>query len=79
MPILAFVIAGVLGVLLIIGGQPWLALVAVAGPTLAWVFTLLGVTGATILTGLSGGGAFPMVAGVGFIVTIALAIYSYFM
>jgi len=79
MPVVAFVVAAVTALLLIIGGQPWLALVAFAGPTLAWILTILGISGAGILTVLSGGGAFPMVAGVGFIITLALAIYSYFM
>ncbi len=77
--ITAFVIAVILAILLIIGGQPCLALVAFVGPVLAWILTILGVTAAGVLTAVSGGGSFPMVAGVGFIVTLALAIYSYFM
>jgi len=79
MPKVAFVIAAVLALFLIIGGQPWLALVAFVGPVLAWGLTILGISGAGILTVLSGGGTFPMVAGVGFLITFALAIYSYFM
>jgi len=78
MPVLAFVIAGALALLLIFWGHPWLALVSFAGPILAWILSILGISGAVILTALSGGGAFPMVAGIGFIVTLALAIYSYF-
>ena len=73
--ITAFVIAVILAILLIIGGQPCLALVAFVGPVLAWILTIA----AGVLTAVSGGGSFPMVAGVGFIVTLALAIYSYFM
>jgi len=79
MPVVAFIVAAVIALLLIIGGQPWLALVAFAGPTLAWILTVLGISGAGILTALSGGGAFPMVAGIGFLITLALAVYSYFM
>jgi len=78
MPIFAFIIATLFGVVFILFGHPWLALVSFCGPTLAWVLSILGVSGAGILTVLSGGGAFPIVAGIGFLITMALAIYSYF-
>ena len=77
--LIAFGVATVLAILIFVFGEPWVALVAFVGPVLAWVLSLLGVTAAGILTALSGGGAFPMVAGIGFIITIALAIASFFM
>jgi len=72
-------IAVVLSVVIFIFGEPWVALVAFVGPALAWILSLLGVTAAGILTTMSGGGTFPMVAGIGFLITISLAIASFFM
>jgi len=77
--LIAFGIAAILAVLIFIFGEPWVALVAFVGPILAWSLSLLGVTAATILTTISGGGHFPMVAGIGFIITIVLAIASFFL
>ncbi len=76
--IVAFSIGLILFVVLFYFGQPWLAFVAMTGPILAWVLSFLGVTGAVIMTWLSGGGTVPIVAGVGFIVTFALVIASFF-
>ena len=77
--LIAFGVATVLAILIFVFGEPWLALVAFVGPVLAWVLSLLGVTASGILTTISGGGSFPMVAGIGFIVTIVLAVSSFFM
>lgn len=72
----AFIIAIILCIALLYFGHPWIALVSFAGPTLAWVLTILGISGAGILTFLSARGAIPIVAGIGFLFTILLSIYS---
>lgn len=77
--ILAVIIGVILAILSVAFGNPWMALVAIVGPVLAVLLSLLGVSGAVILSWLSGGGAIPLVAGVGFIVFIALSIYSLFL
>ena len=76
--IVAFGIGIVLCLGLLFLGHPWIALVAMVGPFLAWSLSILGVTGAAIMTYLSGGGSIPIVAGVFFLITIALAIASFF-
>ncbi len=77
MSVLAAVIGIVLGVVLIINGRPWIALVAMFGPIGAWVVSILGLSGAGLMTFLSGGGAFPAVAGIIFIIAIVLGIASF--
>lgn len=72
------VIAVILGILLILSGRPWIALVALLGPVGAWIASILGVSGAAIMTFLSGGGSFQAVAGIIFIIAIALGIASFF-
>jgi len=76
--LISFGVAIVLAICIFVFGEPWVALVAFVGPVLAWAFSLMGVTAAGILTAISGGGSFPMVAGIGFIVTIVLAVASFF-
>ena len=76
--ITGFSIALVLSVMILLLGEPWTALVAFVGPVLAWTLSLLGVSAAGILTFLSGGGNFPLVAGVGFLITLSLAAVSLF-
>jgi hypothetical protein len=76
--LIALAIGIVLSLILVIFGHPWIALVALVGPVLAVVLSVAGISGAVILSTLSGGGTIPIVAGVGFIVTIALTIYSFF-
>ncbi len=73
------VIAVILGLIFIFSGRPWIGLVALLGPVGAWVASILGVSGAAIMTFLSGGSAFPAVAGIIFIIAIALGIASFVM
>jgi len=75
---LAFFIGIIFASLLIYFGHPWEALVAISGPVLAWIISILGISAAGILSFLSGGGSIPIVAGIGFIVTVVLAIISFF-
>lgn len=74
----AFAIAATLAIVALVFGHPWLGLVAFVGPIMAWVLSIVGISGAVIISTLSGGGAVPIVAGVGIITWIALAIYSIF-
>jgi len=77
--IIAFTVAIILAILTWqFGKNPWLALVAIAGPLLAWGLSILGVSGAVIFTWLSGGKSVPIVAMVGFLIFFALSFYSYF-
>ncbi len=62
---------------LIYFGKPWVGLVALAGPVMAWVLAIASISGATILTFLSGKGSLPIVAVVGFLITAFLAAYSF--
>lgn len=58
-------------------GKPWIALVAIAGPVMALVLTVTGVSGAVIFTWLSAGKQLPIVTVVGFLITAFLAAYSF--
>ncbi len=54
--------------------QLWIGIVAFFGPTLAIILSILGVTGAGIMTFLSFKGKLPIVAGVGFLITFFLVL-----
>ena len=74
---ISLTVGAVLFGVLIYYGEPWIALVAIAGPIMALVLMVTGVSGAVIFTWLSAGKQLPILTVVGFLITAALAAYSF--
>lgn len=58
-------------------GKPWIGIIAVLGPLFAYLLTKFGVSGRAIFTALSLNGTLPIVAVVGFLITLCLAAYAF--
>lgn len=58
-------------------GEPWIGIIAVSGPILAFALGKLGVSGSAIFTALSLNGRLPIVAVLGFLIALCLAIYAF--
>lgn len=71
---IAFIVGLILLVIFWYFDQLWIGIVAVTGPTLAVILSILGVTGAGIMTFLSFKGRLPIVAVVGFLITFVLVL-----
>lgn len=57
--------------------EPWIGLIAIAGPALAFLLGKLGVSGSGIFSALSLNGRLPIVAVLGFLIALGVAAYAF--